>query len=154
MKYLVRAGKYFVEVTVLLAAVLGVLMLVGAIPTDIDVVFQHGWTSVGWILLMFAGVSLLYPRFGYSRRSLAVPGEYAGLRPGILAYMEARGYRLEKEEGEDLAFVQRSAWNRLTRLYEDRVTLTRDLGGFQVEGPNRDVVRVLNGLEYKLRNNG
>ena len=34
----------------------------------------------------------------------------------------------------------------------DGVSNTRDLGGFEIEGLNRDVVRILYGLEHKLKN--
>ena len=151
MRYFVRAIKYFAMVSIVLAAVLGVLMLLGAISTDINVIFKDGWKSVGWIALMFAAVSLVYPRFGYSSRGLAVPGSYAELRPGILEYMEQRGYELETEADESLCFRARSLSVRIARSFEDRIRITRNLGGFEIEGPNRDVVRILYGLEHKLK---
>lgn len=152
MKYFVRAAKYFVMVSIILAVILGILMLIGAISTDINVIFKDGWKSVGWIALMFAAVSLIYPRFGYATRPLAVPGSYAELRPGILEFMQQRGYELEKEEGENLSFRARSLTARIARSFEDRISFTRDLGGFEIEGLNRDVVRILYGLEHKLKN--
>ena len=151
MKYLVHACKYFVMVSVVLTLVLGALMLLGAISTDINVIFRQGWKSVGWIALMFAAVSLVYPRFGYSSRGLAVPGSYEELRPGILDYMQRRGYFLEKEDGENLRFRLRGFSARLSRSFEDRITLTRSLGGFEIEGLSRDVVRILYGLEQSLK---
>ena len=57
MKYLVRALKYFVQISLIMALILGALMLSGVISKDINVAFQKGWTSVGYIALMFAGVS-------------------------------------------------------------------------------------------------
>lgn len=153
MRYLVRACKYFLMVSVILILILGVLMLIGAISTDINVIFKDGWKSVGWIALMFALVSLVYPRFGYSSRGLAVPGSYAELRPGILDYMQRRGYVLEKEDGENLSFRLKAFTGRLVRSFEDRITLTRNLGGFEIEGLNRDVVRILYGLEHTLKQN-
>ena len=47
MKYIVRACKYFVTVSLTLALVLGVLMLIGAVSTDINVLFKEGWKSLG-----------------------------------------------------------------------------------------------------------
>lgn len=153
MKYLVRAFKYFLMVSILLAVILGVLILTGVLSSDINVIFKDGWKSVGWIALMFALVSLVYPRFGYASRGLAVPGAYEELRPVIVEYMRQRGYSLEKEEGENLTFRLDSFSGRLARSFEDRITFTRDLGGFSIEGLNRDVVRILYALEYKLKHN-
>lgn len=153
MRYIVRALKYFVQVFLIFTVILAVLMLAGAISTDINTVFTGGWKSVGWIAVMFAAVSLLYPRFGYAGRGLALPGEYRELKPGIAEYMQARGYVAEHEEDENLSFRLASGFGRLSRMYEDRITFTRELGGFRVEGPNKDVVRIISGLSMKFRNN-
>ena len=149
MKYIRRALKYFVQITLIMTVILGALMLAGVISRDINVAFQKGWTSVGYILLMFLGVSALYPRFGYATRILALRGEFAELRGGIVSFMENRGYVLEKEDGENLSFRLRSTPAKLARFLEDRITFTRVLGGFEVEGLNRDIIRIVNGLQYK-----
>ena len=57
----------------------------------------------------------------------------------------------EKEEGENLSFRNRSFLNRLSRMLEDRITLTRTLGGFEVEGLRKDTIRIIYGLENALR---
>jgi len=69
------------------------------------------------------------------------------------AYMEEKGYRLEKEDGENLTFRLKNPINRLSRMYEDRITFTRTVSGFQLEGLRKDVVRIVYGLEYKFRHN-
>ena len=149
MKYLRRALKYFLQITLISTVIIGILMLAGVLSRDINIVFQKGWTSVGYILLMFLGVAAVYPRFGYAARILTVRGEFTDLRPGIVGFMENRGYDLEKEDGENLSFRLRSTSGRLARFLEDRITFTRVLGGFEVEVQNRDIVRIINGLQYK-----
>ena len=67
--------------------------------------------------------------------------------------MEEKGYRLEKEDGENLTFRLKNPINRLSRMYEDRITFTRTVSGFQLEGLRKDVVRIVYGLEYKFRHN-
>ena len=57
MTYLRRAIKYFIQTCLLLAIILGILMLSGMVSKDITVAFTHGWTSVWWILAIFAGKS-------------------------------------------------------------------------------------------------
>ena len=62
--------------------------------------------------------------------------------------MAGRGYRVEKEEGENLSFRLKSPLQRFLKLFfEDRITFTRDRAGFYVEGRTKDVVRIVSGLE-------
>ena len=81
-----------------------------------------------------------------------VPGAYGDIRPGVVRYMAERGYELEKEEGENLSFRLKSPVQRaLKLLWEDRITFTRDRAGFYVEGRTKDVVRIVSGLEARMR---
>ena len=36
-------------------------------------------------------------------------------------------------------------------MMKDRITMTREMGGFEVEGLTKEVVRIVGGLEYKFR---
>lgn len=152
MKYLRRAVKYFIQMTVVLVVIIGALMLTGWVSTDISVAFRQGWTSVGYIAAALAAVSAVYPYFGYSRRTVTVPGEPADLREPVLRALDFRGYRLEKEEDGTMAFRLRSGVARVARLWEDRITITPVLGGFELEGLTRDLVRVASSLENTFRN--
>ena len=100
---------------------------------------------------MFAAISSVYPIFGFVKKEALIPGEYAEVRDGVVKYMEDKGYRLEKEEGENLTFRNRSFLNRLSRMLEDRITLNRTLGGFEVEGLRKDTIRIIYGLENAMR---
>lgn len=152
MKYLIRAVKYFCEVVIILVVVMGILILMGIVEADINLMFKDGYDSVKLILAMFAVVSLLYPRFGYNSRLAIIPGEYSEVKQGIIDYMEDRNYVLESEEGECLTFRSKSIAMKLARMYEDRITMTREFTGFRVEGPTKDIVRVVYGLETKFKN--
>ncbi len=150
MKYLVRAVKYFIFICLFVAFVLLLLVLIGAVSSDIDVMFDQGWVSVAKIAAMFAVVAAIYPRFGYRRQMAHVLGELDGLRDGVVKCMEERGYVLESEDGETMTFRSRSTLNRIFRLGEDRITVTKTLGGFEVEGLARDIIRVAFAIENKL----
>ena len=151
MKYLIRSVKYFVYICVFVFIALLVLVLLGFVSSDIDVMFQQGWKSVGYIALMFAVVAAFYPMFGFKKRLAGALGDFADLRPGALAYMEEHGYVLESENDQVMTFRYRSFINRLFRMFEDRITLEKTLGGLEVEGLTRDVTRIVYGLEYKQR---
>ena len=45
MKYLRRALKYFLQITLISTVIIAVLMLAGVLSRDINIVFQKGWTS-------------------------------------------------------------------------------------------------------------
>lgn len=151
MRYFVRAVKYFIYFSVLFAAIIAALVFAGVVKADISLMFRDGYRSLWQIALLFAFVSAFYPKFGFIKRSVLLNGEYSLLRGGIVEYMEARGYRLENEDGENLTFRLRSKFSALFKMFEDRITLTRKLGGFEAEGLTKDVVRIVGGLEYKFR---
>ena len=45
-----------------------------------------------------------------------------------------------------LAYRKRSVGDRLLRLWEDRITVTRFVSGYELEGSGKDVVRLINAL--------
>ena len=153
MRYFIRAFKYLVYFFILMALMLGVLVLIHASDaTSVEELFKDGYNSLVKIAIMFGCVSLIYPLFGFQKKEAIVPGDYREIRTGVVEFMESRGYRLEHEQGEDMTFVLRSPVTRLFRMYEDRITLTRRISGFDVEGLRKDVVRIVYGLEQKMRN--
>jgi hypothetical protein len=153
MKYLRRAVKYFIQMTFVVVIIMAALMLLGVVSPDINVAFRSGWKSVWMILGVLACISAIYPNFDYSARDLAVPGEFSDLRGKIIEYMESKGYVLSDEDGENLSFRLSSPFGKMTRIWEDTISFTRELGGFSVEGITRDIVRIVSGLQYKLRGN-
>ena len=154
MTYLRRVLKYFLQITLLFAVIILILMGTGMVSKDVAVAFQHGWTSVWWILAAFLAMSFAYPFFGYQKRKILVNGDPAEARNGIVEALRIRGYVLEKEQGGVYTFRPASPVNRAARLWEDRITLSPVLGGFEAEGLSRDLVRVVSSIEYYFRNHG
>ena len=64
--------------------------------------------------------------------------------------MSGRGYVLESEDTGTMTFRKKGV-ERLTRMYEDRITLTARIGGVDVDGMRKDVVRLAMGLESRFR---
>ena len=154
MTYIRRALKYFIQISLLLAVIIGVLMATGMVSKDIAVAFQHGWKSVWWILAVFAVMSLAYPFFGYQKRKINVNGDPALAKNGIVEALKGRGYVLAGEADGVLKFKLSSPLNRAARMWEDTITLSPILGGWEVEGLTRDLVRVIGSIEYYFRNYG
>ena len=150
MRYFLRSVKYFIQMTVILTLVIGILMVAGLVDTDIDKAFSQGWTSVGWIALMLAGFSALYPLLGYRKRT--IDASKAGEDPlaQVQEVLEEKGYKLEKQENNTSSFRSTSAYMRITRLGEDRVTATLQGGTLTLEGAAKDLARLVYPIERKL----
>lgn len=151
LKYIIRAIKYFFYFSLLLIVLLTILVLAHIVDGNIETMFRDGYKSLIQIGIMFGCVSAIYPVFGFVRKDAVIPGEHSDIRGGIIDFMESRGYKLESEDGENMTFRSRSLFHRFSRMLEDRITLTRNLGGYQVEGLRKDVVRLIYGLESKFR---
>lgn len=157
MKYLVRSVKYFFYLAIVLTLVIAALMYFKIVEADIESVFRDGYASLWKIAGIIAVFAAVYPKVGFGKYRAVVSGSHEDLRESIAAFMQGRGYVLEAEEGqkgeEIMKFRLRSPLYRLTRMAEDRVTLCKTMSGYEFEGPTKDVVRLVNGLERYLRTN-
>ena len=152
MKYIIRAVKYFFYFFILLAIMLGILVLAHVTDANnIEELFKDGYNSLVKIAIMFGCISAIYPLFGFQKKDAIVPGEYREIRTSVIEFMESRGYRLESEQEQNLTFRYRSPVNRFFRMFEDRITMTRSISGFEVEGLRKDVIRIVYGLEQKMK---
>lgn len=150
MKYVVRALKYWLYISVLMALVIAILSFAGIIPKGVEQIFNEGWMSVLKIEAMFLIVSAIYPRLGYTKASAEVPGEFSDIKKAVIDFMEEKDYVLEREDGENLYFRNRFIVNKITRVWEDRLSFERSLGGWTVEGKAKDAVRIASALSYKF----
>ena len=154
MTYIRRALKYFIQMTLIVTVIILVLMWAGVVSWDLNVAFQHGMKSVWWILAIFAVISLSYPFFGYQKRKINVKGDPALAKDGLVESMKSRGYVLADETDGILKFKLSAPLNRAARIWEDTITLSPILGGWEIEGLTRDLVRVIGSIEYYFRNHG
>lgn len=144
MTYLRRSCKYFIQLILIFIVLIGVLMLVGMIPKEVGLAFRKGWTSIFYILGLFAVMSGVYPLFGYGKRLIRTTGDPAEIWPKVDEAMEGRGYYKadEKEDGSRV-YKLKSTMARMARLWEDRIVIERALEGFVVDGQMRDLARVV-----------
>ena len=134
MKYMVRAIKYFACLAVMLFIFIFLLSVFGLVGTNPDEIFRDGTASIWKIALILLVFALIYPRLGYGKRDVFVPGAYPEIREGVVDVMHARGYVLEGEDGENLRFRLRSPVIRVFRMFEDRISFERYVTGFLIEG--------------------
>ena len=149
-KYILRAIKYFIYISVLLVIILGLLTLFGVVDGNPEVMFRNGYDSLWQIALMFGCVSAFYPMFGYVCKDANAGGQYSELQPILVEFMKSRGYQLVNEEDETLKFVNTSFMKRLSRVFEDQITVKKVFAGFEFEGLRRDVVRLTLGFENRV----
>ena len=135
MRYFIRAVKYFVQLMVILAIIIAILIVAKVVDSDISKIFVNGYDSLWQIALMMAAFAALYPRFGYSSRQAIMPGSDEEIAPELDKVMNAFGY------GKEHAVA-----DRVFRMWEDRITVTRFVSGYELEGPGKDVVRLVNAL--------
>ena len=147
MKYFIRALKYFVYLLVLLVVIILALVLTGFVEADLSKMFVNGYDSLWQIALIMLVFALIYPRFGFSKRTAHVYGSPEELRPDVMKVMEGLGYRLECEKDGGYQFLRRSGLSRALKMWEDRITLSPTGAGMEVEGLTRDLSRIVSGLE-------
>lgn len=150
IQHLRRALKYFVQISFIFGVIMGILMLSGMVSKDVNVAFRSGWKSIGYIGIAFGAMSLLYPLFGYGKRHIRATGDPAGHRAAIDEVMQARGYILASERDGVLRYHLASPVNRLARLWEDTLTISPVLDGFEAEGLMRDLARVVSSIDHKI----
>ena len=151
MTYIRRAVKYLIQLTFIFIVLIGILMAAGMIPVDVAMAFRKGWQSVWFILGLFAFMAAIYPFFGYGKRNIRAQGDPADHWEAIGQAMEGRGY-VEAARLEDgtRKYHLKSGVARLARLWEDTITITPQLGGFQAEGLQRDLARVVMSIDHKI----
>ena len=147
MKYFVRSVKYFFYLLLILALVILVLIAGKFVEADLSTMFVNGYDSLWQMALVMALFAMVYPKFGFSSRRAVVPGSFEELKPAVMKVMDLNGYRLEKQEGEDFTFVRRSGFSRALKMWEDRISFTRTVNGYDIEGLTRDLPRIISGLE-------
>lgn len=147
MKYFVRSIKYFIYLMIILALLIVILILTGFVEGNLEDMFVNGTDSLWQIALLMAVFAAIYPRFGYSTRTAHLKGSAEELRPTINKVMELHDYKLESETADGMTFRRRSPVAKAMKMWEDRLSLKYVLGGVEVEGLTKDMVRIISGLE-------
>lgn len=150
IQHIRRACKYFLQITLIFIVIIAVLMFTGMVSTDVNVAFRNGWTSLAYIAIAFGVMSAVYPFFGYGKRHIRAQGDPAKHRAAIAEAMKERGYVLASEKDGVLQYRLSSAVNRIARLWEDTITISPVLDGFEAEGLVRDLARVVSSIDHKI----
>ena len=151
MKHLVRSIKYFFYFTFLTVIIISALVLTGMADGNIETMFRGGYSALWKIALFFALVAAFYPKVGFIRRSIVSDKDWNEIKGAVISYMNGHSFELEDESKDMMTFRHKGALSRLSRMYEDRITVCRTPEGLEMEGLRKDVFRMSAGLEYSLR---
>ena len=150
MKYLIRSIKYFIYFSLMCTVIVSVLVMIGAVEGNIEAIFEEGYASIGKIAIFFAMVAAVYPKVGFISREINTDKDMSEIRPEVINFMKERQWDLESDSDKVMTFRARGFVGKLSKMYEDRLTLTKSEEGYQLEGLRKDVMRLATGLEHRL----
>ena len=150
MKYLIRSVKYFFYFAFLTTLIILALVATGLAEGDINTMFRGGTSAIWKMAIFFILVAAVYPKVGFISRKIQAERNWDEIRGLVIGFMQERQYELESESKEAITFRRKGTLNRITRMYEDRITLTLQDDGFEMEGLRKDVFRISASLEYRL----
>lgn len=149
MKYFVRSVKYFFYFSAITALIVTVLVMIGAVGSNIEEIFDGGYSALWKIAVFFALVAAVYPKVGFVTREIPVK-DSARLRGQVAEFFRERHYTLDKEDGETIVFRYGNAVGRIVKMCEDGITVTFTENSIRTEGLRKDVMRLSAGLEHRF----
>ena len=150
MRYLIRAIKYFFYFAILTSALVFILVFIGAVEGNIEAIFEGGYKALWKMAAFFAVVASAYPSLAFIKREIPVKGEFASCKKEIIEFMKEHRYELESDTNDSMSFRIKGLTGKLAKMYEDRITITAVLGGIQIEGLRKDIIRLATGLDTLL----
>lgn len=152
MKYTIRAIKYFFYFAFFATAIILALVFIGIVEDDINAIFEHGYDDLWKIAAFFGVVAAVYPKLAFITRQVSIDGERNTINEDIRTFMRERRYDLESEDAEGMTFRIHGIAGKLSKMYEDRITIRWNAEGLTMEGLRKDVLRLATGLETTLQN--
>ncbi len=150
MKYFIRSVKYFFYFAIITSLIIAALIMIGAVEGDINSIFRGGYSAIWKISIFFAVVAAVYPKVGFISRDIPADRDWNEIRDTTVSYFRDRRYDLESENGDEITFRFRGIAGKISKMYEDRLTLRRTSDGYVLEGLRKDVLRLSAGLEHRL----
>lgn len=150
MKYLVRSIKYFFYFSFICAAMVSILVLIGAANGDINTIFKDGYKSIAQMAMFFVLVGAVYPKLGFTNRATYIREDWSKIKSETIEYMYEKRYVLESESDQMVTFRLKGFAGKAIKMYEDRITLSWNGDMWFMEGLRKDVMRLSSGLEHRI----
>ena len=152
MKYTVRAIKYFFYFAILTSLIITALVLIGAVEGNINAIFEGGAQALWKIAVFYAAIAAVYPKVGFINREVNVNRGWSEIREEAISFFQDRRYELESETPDKITFRIKGVHGKLSKMYEDRITVTIVPGGYEFEGLRKDVLRLAAAFETSFYN--
>lgn len=152
MRYLIRALKYLVYFAIIFFLIVGIVYLFSnqkAAGLSFVDLFKEG--SLPKIAIFFVIVSAIYPKLSFYKKELYLNGDFTKYAEMIDDVMKKLDYVPDIHEAGRVTYIKNSAYARLTRMYEDRVTFETADNPVKVEGYRKDLLRILSAINYRVR---
>ena len=145
--YIVRALKYLVWLVLLFMLVFTLMALTGTSRAGAGDLFAELFgTSRGAVMIaVIVVLALLYPRFGFTRRTLRA--SLAADRDLIVGVFAGNGFAPVAESGSEIRFRAASPPKRALLLWEDTITVTAAGDTIVIDGIRKEAVKA----EFRLR---
>ena len=152
MRYLIRALKYLLYFAIIFFLIVGIVYLFSsqkAAGLSFVDLFKEG--SLPKIAIFFVIVSAIYPKLSFYKKELYLNGDFTKYAEMVDSVMKTLDYVPETKEAGVVTYIKKSAYARLTRMYEDRVTFEIGENPVKVEGYRKDLLRILSAINYHVR---
>jgi hypothetical protein len=152
MRYLIRALKYLLYFAIIFFLIVAIVYLFSsqkAAGLSFVDLFKEG--SLPKIAIFFVIVSAIYPKLSFYKKELYLNGDFTKYAEMVDSVMKTLDYVPETKEAGVVTYIKKSAYARLTRMYEDRVTFEIGENPVKVEGYRKDLLRILSAINYHVR---
>ena len=152
MKYFIRALKYLIYFAVIFFLMVGIIYLFSsqkAAGLSFVDLFKEG--SLPKIAIFFVFVAAIYPYLSFQKKELYLNGPFTKYAEMVDEVMKSLGYELENREEGCVTYRKAGAYQRLTRMYEDRITFNTTDNPVIVDGYRKDLMRILSLINYRVR---
>ena len=146
MKYIIRAIKYFFYFAFFATAIILALVFIGLVEGNINAIFENGTDDLWKIIVFFAAVASVYPNLAFITRQMPAEEDRVAAKERIKAHMLERRYVLESDTAEGMTFRFHGLAGKLSKMFEDRITIRWNEEGYTMEGLRKDVLRLAAGL--------
>ncbi len=153
MKYLIRSIKYFFYFILLTSVIIFALVLIGAVGGSIEEIFEDGYNSLWKIAVFFVAIAAIYPKFAFIRRKLEINADWDTVRREAEGYFRERGLKIETESADVVTFRRVGIGKRIAKMNEDRITVSKEVDGYYIDGLRKDVILFATALEYRISPN-
>lgn len=151
MQYIRRAFKFLIEFLLIFFLITGLIWLLairkgGEVPYA--QMFEEG--ALPKMAVFFLAVAAIYPYLSFVSRKMQLHGTFAEYRSIVVEVFRELGYIIELEDNQKICFRMERSVDRLTRFFEDRITVSKADSPMILKGYRRDLDRIVRNINYRI----